>query len=129
MIQNIGLAILRISAGLMLAFGHGVGKLPPSDHFVDIVASLGFPIPLVFAWAATASEFLGGLLLAAGLFTRPAALSILITMTVAAFLRQANDPFPAKEKAILYGLVALAFLLFGAGKFGVDALLKKKRTS
>jgi putative oxidoreductase len=125
---DIGLTILRVSAGLMMAFGHGMGKIPPSDGFVQGVGELGFPQPLLFAWAAGASEFFGGLLLAAGLLTRPAAFFIAFTMTVAAFMRHAGDPMfgrtPSKEMALLYLAVAVAFLLTGSGRFSVDRVLR-----
>ena len=51
------------------------------------VARLGFPQPLLFAWAATISELAGGLLVAVGLFARVAAVFAAITMAVAAFMR------------------------------------------
>ena len=40
---NLGLAILRVIAGLSMAFGHGIGKIPPSDGLVAGTAKLGFP--------------------------------------------------------------------------------------
>ena len=39
---NVGLAILRIFTGLSMAMGHGLGKLPPSERFVDITGKLGY---------------------------------------------------------------------------------------
>ncbi len=123
---NIGLALLRIFTGLALAFGHGLGKIPPSAGFVEGVGKLGFPVPEFFAWAAGLSEFAGGILLAVGLLTRPAAFFILITMLVAALIRHAADPFAVKEKALLFAGIALLFVLVGAGKYGVDALLRRK---
>lgn len=123
---NIGLALLRVFAGLALAFGHGIGKVPPSAGFVEGVGKLGFPAPGFFAWAAGLSEFAGGLLLAPGLLTRPAAFFILFTMLVAGFIRHAADPFAVKEKAFLYAFVALLFLLAGAGKYSLDALIRRK---
>ena len=56
---DFGLLALRVFAGLSLAFGHGLGKLPVSSGFIEAVGNLGFPIPIVFAWAAVLSEFVG----------------------------------------------------------------------
>jgi putative oxidoreductase len=120
------LTLLRVFAGLSLALAHGLGKLPPSERFVAGVADLGFPAPALFAWAAGLSEFLGGLLVAAGLATRPAAAFACFTMLVAAFGRHAADPFDKKELALLYAAIMLAFVLVGAGRFGLDALVRKK---
>lgn len=121
-----GLLVLRVFAGVSLALAHGLGKLPPSARFVAGVGEMGFPFPLLFAWAAALSEFGGGLLLAAGLLSRPAALFIAITMGVAAFVRQAGDPFVERELALLYGAVAVTLLLTGAGRYSVDARLARR---
>lgn len=90
MSKDVALLVLRLT-GLGLAFGHGWGKvqgLAAGDgRFIESVASLGFPAPAVFAWAAALSEFLGGLLVALGLGTRIAAIAAAATMVVAAFLR------------------------------------------
>ncbi len=121
-----GLLILRLFAGLALAFGHGLGKIPPSAGFVEATAALGFPLPEVFAWAAGLAEFVGGLLLVVGLLTRPAAVFVAFTMAVAAFGQHAADPFADKEMALLYGVIALTLLLSGAGRFSLDALLRRR---
>lgn len=125
-LADAALLILRVLAGFAIAYFHGLGKIPPSPGFVEGVAGLGFPLPTVFAWAAGLAEFVGGLLLVVGLFTRPAALSLLFTMLVAFFLRHADDPFAQKEKAYLFGAIALFFLLVGAGRFSLDALLRRR---
>ncbi|XOV76542.1 MAG: DoxX family protein [Phycisphaerales bacterium] len=126
----------RAGIGLYMAFGHGYGKLfggdglGPSEGFVSGVEELGFPAPLVFAWMAALSEFLGGLALAAGLFTRPAALTLVGTMAVAAFLQHGDDPWTSrggasKEMAMLYLLPCLGFLALGGGRFSVDSGLRR----
>jgi putative oxidoreductase len=124
---EVGRLVLRLFAGLALAFGHGLGKLPPSARFVQGVEKMGLPQPEAFAWAAGLSEFAGGLLLAVGLLARPASFFILVTMLVAGVLRHAADPFPVKEKAFLFAAVALFFLLAGAGRFSLDAMIRRGR--
>lgn len=122
--SDLGLLLLRVFVGLTLAFGHGIGKLPPSERFLAGVAEMGFPLPILFGWAAALSEFAGGVLLALGLLTRPAALFVGITMAVAAFIRQAGDPFAERELALLFGAVAVMLLLTGAGQYSIDARLR-----
>ena len=56
-VSDVGLLGLRLFAGLALAFAHGRGKLPPSERFIAGAGDLGFPVPIVFAWAAALSEF------------------------------------------------------------------------
>lgn len=121
-----GLALLRIFTGVALAFGHGIGKVPPSDRFVEGVGKLGFPAPGVFAWAAGLSEFMGGIFLALGLFTRISSLFVAFTMFVAAFGVHAADPFETKEKALLYMFTGVLFLFSGSGNWGVDAFVRER---
>ncbi len=124
---DLGLLILRLGAGVSLAFAHGLDKLPPSPGFVEGTAAMGFPLPLVFAWAAALSEFGGGLLLALGLATRPAAFFVACTMAVAFFVRHSADPFMGAEKAFLYLVAALALIATGAGRYAFDRLLARER--
>lgn len=123
---DVGLLLLRLVAGFGLAFGHGLGKFPPSERFIESVSRLGFPEPMIFAWAAALTELVGGILLAAGLLTRPAALAIAFAMATAAFRSSAGEPFAGKEKALLYMTVAVCFLFAGAGRYAVDALLRRR---
>lgn len=111
-----------------MAFSHGLGKTPPPAPLVEGLSAMGFPMPEVFAWLAALSEFAGGILLALGLLTRPAALFMTVTMGVAAFVAHASDPFEKKEMALLYLFISLFFLLHGAGRWSVDYIITKKKS-
>lgn len=118
-----GLLVLRVGFGLALALAHGFGKVSSPERFLQSLAAKDFPLPGFFGWAAIASEFLGGLLLALGLLTRPAAAFVLITLGVAAFDIHAHDPFAKRELALAYVAVALALLIAGPGRFSLDRRL------
>jgi putative oxidoreductase len=123
--SDLGLAFLRL-AGIGLAT-HGYAKVTGDmGKFAGGVAEMGFPLPMVFAWAAALSELVGGALVAIGLFTRPAAVFAAITMFFAAFIRHANDPFDRREKALAYLMIMLALACLGAGRWSVDGLVRKK---
>lgn len=124
-----GLVILRVFAGLALALAHGLGKIPPSEGFVGMIGGLGLPAPGLLAWGSGFAEFVCGLLLAIGLLTRPAALFIVINMTVAVVFAHAGDSFGERELALLFGVIALSFLLLGAGRYSIDALLRRRKTA
>lgn len=122
-IATVGYTLLRIFTGVGL-MTHGFAKLPVSEGFVNLVASQGFPFPVAFAWAAALAEAAGGALILAGFLTRPAAFFALFTMLVAIFGVNYNAAFEKKELALLYGFLALCFLLAGAGDWSVDALIR-----
>lgn len=122
-VGDFGLLILRVFAGLSLALAHGLDKLPPPPQFMSMVEALGFPREA--AWLSGFAETVGGLALAAGLATRPAALLIAINMSVAAFLQGANDPYLRQELPFLFLAVALMFLLVGGGRFSTDRMIRR----
>jgi putative oxidoreductase len=124
---DLGLLFLRLGFGLTLAFGHGFGKLNNPQKFLGSVTRHGFPLPEVMAPIAMLSEFAGGLLIAVGLATRPAALFVIGTMLGAAFVAHGGDPFSKKESALAYALAALVVLVAGPGRYSLDARLEKRR--
>lgn len=119
---DVGLLLLRIT-GFFMAFGHGLGKTPPSEKMIEGVGEMGFPLPAFFAWMAALSEFGGGLLIGVGLFTRPAALLWVFTMATAAFIRHAEDPYGTKEKALLFLVIGACLLFTGAGKYSLGRVI------
>jgi putative oxidoreductase len=145
--RDIGLLILRL-AGLYLALGHGWGKVvglaSGQSRFVEGVANMGFPLPVLFAWAAGLSELVGGFAVALGLFTRWAAGLAAVTMFVAAFVRHRAasqllswlSVAPASEESLkawgnpelaaIYLIVFLSLVLLGPGRLSIDAKLGRR---
>ncbi len=121
---NAGLLLLRILMGLGIAY-HGYGKIfgGHMDGLIQGVTAMGFPIPVVFAWAAALSEFAGGILIVLGLLTRVAALFIFFTMLVAVFITHGSDPLAVKELAIAYLTMSGALVLTGGGRCSLDSRL------
>lgn len=130
--SDVVLLLLRAGTGLLLIVNHGWGKLISAYgyvvqgkewKFIEGVANLGFPLPAFFAVAAALAESIGSILLILGLFTRYAALFILITMSVAIY-RHVTTDFRF-EMAALYFLIALTFVFVPPGRFSIDA--KRRR--
>jgi len=111
----------------------GWGKLMHLDRTAGYFESLGIPLPKVNAIMAGGTECAGGLLLALGLFARPAAVPLIFTMLVAYWTadREAlnaigSDPDKFVTAApFLFLLASLVVLVFGPGKLSLDALLGK----
>ena len=122
-VVDLGLLVLRISMGCLMLFGHGMDKLlnftDKAEAFPDPLG-IGSTTSLVLAVLA---EFGCSLLLAAGLLTRIAVLPLIATMTVAALLVHADDPWKTKELAVVYLAVFSALLITGGGRFALDRLL------
>jgi putative oxidoreductase len=122
---DVGRLVLRVVAGLSLALAHGIGKVPPSEGFIGGVTGMGLPAPELFAWLASFAEFGGGILLAVGLLTRPMGFLVAGHFAVVVALAHAGDPFGDREKPILFGCIALFYLFAGAGRYSLDALIRR----
>lgn len=121
------LSILRIvSAFLFIA--HGAQKL------FGFLAPPGAAGPAMFSqiWIGGVIEFVGGLLLLLGLFTRPVAFILSGTMAVAYFQMHAPGGFwPLQNKgelAALYSFVFLFLAVAGGGVWSLDYMLRRDRT-
>jgi putative oxidoreductase len=121
---DLGLLILRVYVGLTFVIAHGWPKLQKPSMIIDGVEKMGLPAPTVAGWLAILAEFGGGLLLALGLATRPAAFLIACTMAVAGLVAHANDPFQVKELAFTYLAIAITFMFTGSGRYGIDPMLR-----
>ncbi|MBL6449464.1 DoxX family protein [Fulvivirga sp. 29W222] len=125
-VSHVWLLVLRVtSAAFMLT--HGYPKLMTlleggEIAFYDFLG-LGMTASLALAVLA---EFICSILLILGLATRLASIPLIITMLVAAFAVHADDPFGKKEFGLLYLLIFITTLVFGAGKYSIDRLLEKK---
>ena len=141
---SIGLLILRLGIGGFL-ITHGWGKLQMllaggAEKFGDPIG-LGSTVSLALV---TTSEFLCALLIILGLATRLAAIPVVISMAVAAFVFHAGDPWTmeaaanaffsgasktwfAKEPALLYLVPFLSLVFTGAGKLSIDGLIAMRR--
>jgi putative oxidoreductase len=118
-----GLLWLRILAGLSIArIGYGKIFEGQLSQLISGLTAMGFPAPTLFGWLAALSEFAGGICIALGFGTRVAALFFFVTMNVAFWKAHAADPFAVKMPAYLYGTIAGALILTGAGRFSLDAL-------
>lgn len=143
-LTSAGLLILRVGMGVYMAT-HGWGKVQmvldgKLDQFGDPIG-IGPSASLILAAGA---EFVCALLVALGLGTRLAAIPVVFTMAVAAFIAHSANPWTAgegyrlfmekqaeswasKEPAMMFLIGFLALVFTGAGKYSVDALLCRRK--
>ncbi|WOD37688.1 DoxX family protein [Nodosilinea sp. E11] len=122
---QISWTILRVVAGVVMVH-NGLDKLANIESFAQAyVAYLGLPFPITLSYMAAFTELIGAPLVALGLFTRPAALGLFFTMTVAMYhhIKVAGFSIPYLELSAIYAATFLFFVINGGGRFSVDALL------
>ena len=125
---------LRICLGAIL-IPHGCQKLfgwfggAGLERFATIFANIGYKPGLFWVLVVALTEALGGLLLVLGLFTRVAALAVLIFMLNAIYVTSAKGFFwtaGGLEYSLLIAFVALYFLIRGGGACSLDRKLGRE---
>ncbi|MEO6904830.1 MAG: DoxX family protein, partial [Ginsengibacter sp.] len=121
---NLGMLVLRIATGLLLA-NHGYAKLVKFSslkfkfmNFMHLGSTVSLSL-IIFA------ELVCGILLILGLFTRFACIPIIIGMIVVVFVASHGQIFDAGEKGMVYLAATLTILLCGPGKISVDGMIGK----
>jgi putative oxidoreductase len=121
--QPLALLALRLTLGAVMV-AHSYHKVYGHMHdYAHYVASLGIPTWLGYVSAIV--EFAGGILMVLGLFTRCAAIAILIDMLVAiakvhwphGLLGQGGYEFP-----LALATISFALIFYGAGPIAIDAI-------
>ena len=114
--------LIRCAAGLILAV-HGWRKVIAPAAAAPGFAKLGYAYPELMVYLLIFVEFIGGIAIAAGLFTRFFAAAVTIEMVVIFFMYLPNG-FPwtnrGYEFVLLWGLVTLAIWWRGGGPYSLD---------
>src|SRR5271169_1689103 len=130
---NLGHFCLRVSAGLMVFYIHGLHKLEGWIAYLqhgtpwtlaEEVSGMHAPAPLASAVAATLVQFICSLFIVVGLLTRINA-ALLVCALCGAILQNllaSRDP----QLAILYTLVIVTLVFLGGGKYSLDARILSK---
>lgn len=101
---------------------HGYSKLErllehgTDAQFADPFGIGMFPTLLL----AILSEVICPILVILGIKTRFAAIPVIITMVIAAFVAHAGDPWAKKEMAFLYLIAYTVIALIGAGRYAIN---------
>jgi putative oxidoreductase len=126
-------AIIRFCAGAILIY-HGYGKLfggniaGVADH---VVAPLGLPMPMAWAYFLGILEFAGGAALAVGFLTRPIALMLTVEFLIITFWHYGNgysfsSPKGGYEYPLLLLFIYAAIFFRGAGRCSIDRAIGRE---
>ncbi len=116
-----GKFLLRLVLGVVFIY-HGYGKLfgdmPGMEGFTKMVGGMGFPMPVVFAYLVALVEFIGGIAMLAGVYTRYAGYLLALVMVVAIALAK-KFAYPLIELDLCLLAMSLAVAWIGPGSMVV----------
>ena len=121
-----GLALMPHGAQKLFGWFGGYGLEGTGGFFAQ---NLGLEPGMLWAALVGGVEFFGGLFLALGLLTRPAALAVAIVMAVAVTVHLPNGFFWTEggyEYPLLWGLIALAIAFKGGAELSLDRALGRE---
>ena len=123
--ENIGKLLLRLTVALLM-LPHGIAKLSGVEKIAGMLPSRG--LPEILAYMVYVGEIIAPVLLILGLFTRPAAVVVVINMIVAIFLVHAHELWAfgktgghALELQFFYLMSGIVIALIGPGAYSIDA--------
>jgi len=127
--NNTALLMLRLGFAFAMIYYHGWMKITHPEWWEGIggaIGNLGITFaPKFWGFMQAFAETGCSALIAIGLFTRPAALILAFGLFVGTLVHL-KTPEPNDEANILKALiVAIFFVIAGAGRYSVDARLRK----
>jgi len=124
-LQPLALVVMRLTLGAIMVV-HGSHKVFGGlHHHAQMVAGLGLPGWL--GYVSAFAEFLGGLLVLAGFFTRVAAFAVCIDLLVAIWKVHWHNGLTGDhgyEFPLAAATLAFALIFFGAGPISLDHVLR-----
>ena len=127
-LQPLALLLIRFALGAIMV-AHGYHKVFGGlHHHAQMVAGMGLPGWLGYVSAFT--EFLGGLMILAGFFTRAAAGAVCVNLVVAIWKVHLHNGLigspdrPGYEFALAAATLAFALIFFGSGPIAIDHVLR-----
>ncbi len=120
-----GILALRVGLAVPLIV-HGWAKLQNIDLFTGSLADMGIPIAVLFAWLVTLLEFVGGLMILLGMWTR--VVTVLVVIQFIYILFAVKGWAIGGQADLDFTIVAMAPALFalGNGKFSLQAMWSKR---
>jgi putative oxidoreductase len=122
---NFSMLLLRVIFGLMIMAKYGYTKMATfSDLETKFYNFMGIGSRFSLILVIFAETFCA-LFIALGLFTRLAAIPLIIVMLVVIFGHDAGKPLQESELSILYLGVFITLFLCGPGKISIDGMINR----
>lgn len=122
---SLGMLILRLGAGSLMMLGPGLNKLSKfAEYSQKFQGYFGMNATTSLALVVFA-EFFCAAFIILGLFTRLAAIPLVIVMSVALFMAHKGQFFGEGSTAAIYLVCFLVLLICGAGKISLDRFISK----
>lgn len=127
---NAGLLLLRIGIGLVF-IGHGYPKLMGGpERWEEVGGAMSYlgidSYHIIFGFFAGAAELFGGVFLILGFYMLPTLILLICTMVVALISQIATQSgYPAIAHPLSLGIIFVALLFIGPGKYSIDYKLSK----
>ena len=127
--QNNGLFIIRVVAGLLMAY-HGleVFEYKKMEEYAKWDVIKVMPAPLFMVYLGKSLELVSGIALALGILTRVAALLMAINMLFICF-KIGNGKFYFEDQhPFIFAMLAMVFIFTGPVKWSIDQFIFKSKT-
>lgn len=127
--QSIALLVIRVGFGSLMLYSHGWSKVMNFGDMADRFANpigIGSELSLVLVIFA---EVVCALLIVFGLFTRLAAVPLIIEMLVLVFIVHVGDPWGRIEMPLLFLTAFAALFIAGGGWYSLDNIRKRRKRS
>ena len=124
--KEAGVIFIRLIIGWRLIDGtqDNVFSWSRMLEFRDFLQQHGTPFPLLSANVSVYAQFICGILYLIGLWTRPAAVIMIINFIVALLIVHIGLTFEQSFDALMMLFGSVFLMVHGAGKFSVDERLK-----
>lgn len=123
---DLGLAVFRIVLGGVFV-SHALPKIEDPHSTREFFSSVGLPDSMYLVYLAIGIEVIAGTMLAIGLYTQLAALSLTAFMLVATYVaveKMDKDFEGGYEVDLLLLAASFMYYLHGPGMYALDAILR-----
>lgn len=125
--REFAVVLFRLFVAFVLIYGtqDNVFSSARMAEFREFLAANGFPWASGAAYVSAYAQFVAGILLLVGLYTRPVAFVVVINFIVALVMVHRTLPFNANIAPLAMFVGGIFFVIYGAPRYSVDARMSR----